>query len=132
MTYKTKQKDSLYKLLSDNKGRSFTTAQIKNLCIGNSIDVGLTTIYRFLNELSNDNKLRKSLNKNKETEYQLIQNDCDKHFHVKCSDCGKLIHIDCDIAGKLKKHILKEHNFFINLIDTTILGKCNKCLKGGK
>lgn len=132
MIYKTKQKDYLYNLLYDNNSKSFTATQIKNLCISDGANIGLTTIYRFLNELNKSNKIRKTLNKNKEAEYQCIQNECDKHFHAKCSNCGKLIHMDCDIAEKLKKHILKEHNFFINLIDTTILGKCNKCSKGGK
>ncbi len=130
--YKTKQKDYLYKLLSDNKKRSLTVTQIKNLCVINGVNIGLTTIYRVLNELNKNNKLRSSVNNNKETEYQFLQNDCNKHFHAKCSDCGKLIHITCDTAEKLKNHMLKEHNFCINLIDTTISGKCNKCLKGSK
>ena len=127
--YKTKQKDEILKYLKNNDSKFFSAEDIEKHFKCENINVGLTTIYRFLNLLEKQGKLRIEARKNTKY-YQYISDECDKHFHLKCEKCGDLIHFDCEELEKLNSHIAKEHNFSIDS-KTVIYGTCKKC-KGDK
>jgi Fur family ferric uptake transcriptional regulator len=125
-SYNTKQKDVIINLIKSKK-HSFTAKEIYNDL---NKEVGLTTIYRLIDSLVNDEILTKNINSNNEASYQILEN-CDKenHFYLKCDNCGDLIHIDCDYIEPLKKHIFDEHNFKLNDKHIIINGTCDSCSK---
>jgi Fur family ferric uptake transcriptional regulator len=93
--------------------------------------IGQTTIYRHLEKLVNDGKIRKYLlTEGGGACYQYIDagKNCREHFHLKCEQCGRLIHLDCDKLDRIRRHILREHDFQINMLKTTFYGKCKECL----
>ena len=123
MSYNTKQKDIILNYLIKNKDKCLTINQIYDY-LKNDNQIGLTTVYRFLNKLEKDNLIKKYTDK-KEATYQYIDNEeCKKHIHLKCIKCNKIIHLDCNEANHLSKHIKEEHNFNI---DSTIFGICKEC-----
>ena len=125
MSYNTKQKDIILNYLINNKDKCLTINEIYNSLIKNSNNIGLTTIYRFLNKLENENVIKKYTDK-KEATYQYIANEeCKNHIHLKCLKCNRIIHLECNDAVKLSNHIKDEHNFYI---DSTIFGLCKECL----
>ena len=91
--YKTKQKDIILNIKKKKKN-SFTIKDIYKELKGK---VGLTTIYRLIDKLVEENKLNKTISSDNTTYYQYLC-DCDEenHFYLKCEKCGNMIHIDCD------------------------------------
>ena len=123
-TYKTKGKEEIMSLILDMK-KEFTIKEIYNML---NKEVGLTTIYRFVDKLVEDNKLIKSIGKDNITYYQYIS-EChnDSHINLKCTKCGMIYHIDCECMSELYNHIFDEHKFSINTNNIIIEGLCKNC-----
>ena len=126
--YNTKQKSQILDIIKCLNSE-FTIKDIYN-----KLDkkVGLTTIYRLVDKLVEDNLLNKEIGNHNITYYQYLD-ECkeDNHFYLKCNKCGNLVHVDCDCINDLSNHILKHHKFITNKEKIIINGICNKCIKGG-
>lgn len=127
-TYKTKQKNIILDIIK-NQDNSFT---IKDIYEKAKDRVGLTTIYRLIDKLVEENKLNKTISSDNTTYYQYLS-DCDEenHFYLKCERCGNITHIDCDCIKDLTSHITKHHKFRPNKDHIIIDGICSRCI-GGK
>ena len=121
--YETKQKDIISNCIKDHK--EFTINEIYDELKGK---VGLTTIYRKVDSLVENNKVKKYIGKDNVTYYQYLC-DCDKsnHFYLKCDKCGNLEHVDCDCINELSEHISKNHEFELNKQNIVINGLCKNC-----
>ena len=123
-SYNTGQKEELLDIIK-NMNCSFTVKDISN-----KTDVGLTTIYRFIDKLDKEGLLSKEVGSDNTTYYQYLEKcDCDDHFYLKCSNCGELIHVDCECINELSEHIKKKHNFKLSKEHIIINGLCSKCSK---
>jgi len=121
--YITKQKDIIINCIKNHK--EFTINQIYKELKGK---VGLTTIYRKVDSLVEENKIKKYIGKDNITYYQyLCECDKDNHFYLKCDKCGNLEHVDCDCINELSEHINKNHEFEINKQNIVINGVCKNC-----
>ena len=126
--YNTKQKDLILDIIKKEK-KQFTIKDIYEKLDGS---VGLTTVYRLVDKLVDENSLNKEISKDNTTYYQYLEHcEEENHFYLKCDECGKVIHIDCDCISDLSNHILKDHKFKTNKEHIIINGKCNNCIKGG-
>ena len=123
-SYHTKQKDNILDIIK-NKGMEFT---VKDIYLELNEEIGLTTIYRCVDNLVDNHLINKVIGKNNITYYQYL-GYCDKenHFYLKCNKCGVLIHVDCDCVKELYDHILDIHKFIPNKDDFIVNGICNKC-----
>lgn len=120
--YNTEQKELLLNIIKKEKSE-FTVKDISN-----KTDVGLTTIYRFVDKLVKDGLLTKEIGNDNTTYYQYLEEcDCDDHFYLKCTNCGVLIHVDCDCINDLSNHIRKKHDFKLSREHIIINGLCSKC-----
>lgn len=121
--YETKQKDIIINCIKNHE--EFTINEIYEELKGK---VGLTTIYRKIDSLVEDNKVKKYIGKDNITYYQyLCECDKDNHFYLKCDKCGTLEHVDCDCINELSEHINKNHEFEINKQNIVINGVCKNC-----
>lgn len=125
MTYKTKQKDIIFDLIKEQEGE-FT---IKDLYQKLNKKIGLTTIYRYIDNLVLNNILIKNIKDNNTTYCYLKNCQEENHFYLKCDKCGKLTHIDCECISTLTNHILNEHMFIPNKDHIIINGICHNCRK---
>lgn len=109
---------------------SFSSQELYELMLKDNEKVGLTTIYRFLEDLEKNNELKKFYDEKNIARYQYLEH-CDEqnHFYLKCNNCGTLIHIDCDCIVELHEHILKNHNFKTDDNNIIIGGLCENCLE---
>lgn len=124
-SYNTKQKDKIIEVIKKHHNE-FT---IKDIYHDLNEEIGLTTIYRFVDKLVLEGKVNQTIGKNNTVFYQYLE-DCEEtnHFFLKCVDCGIMEHIDCDCIEELSNHISKKHNF--SLTDHIIInGKCKNCGK---
>ena len=124
-SYNTKQKELILNVLKSKK-KEFT---IKEIYDEVKDQTGLTTIYRLVDKLVEDNIINKNIGKDNITYYQYLEKcDAHNHFYLKCEKCGKLEHVDCDCIMDLSKHISKDHNFKPNKENIIINGICENCL----
>ena len=125
-SYNTKQKDLILGVIKSQK-HEFT---IKDIYEKLNKNVGLTTIYRLVDKLVNENILNKYISKDNKKYYQYLK-ECNEenHFYLKCDKCGDLVHIDCDCIDDLSSHIFKIHKFKPNKKNIIINGICEKCIK---
>lgn len=122
--YKTEQKTQILDYITNNNN-TFTVDNIYKHFEKKRNPIGLSTIYRFLNELEKQEKVQIEIN-NSTKHYKYISDECKIHQHLKCRKCGKIIHLDCTDFYKFKKHIEKEHGFTIDMC-SYIYGLCSDC-----
>lgn len=126
-TYKTKNKEIIYMILLKNIGKSLSVKDITKILEKKKIKIGISSIYRILNKLENENKLHIIIRANGEKTYELLLEDCKDHLHVKCKVCGNIYHIKCDKLFNILKHIEDDHGIKIDSLKSIISGKCKKC-----
>ncbi|MBO5726766.1 MAG: transcriptional repressor [Clostridia bacterium] len=128
--YKTRQKAVIEELLVKNANRHLTADDITDMLKENGNDVGRTTVYRTLERLVSDNKVRRfSMPQGESACYQYISmgETCHEHFHLKCNKCGALFHIECEQMSLLSGHIAEHHGFAVDNLKTVLYGVCRKC-----
>lgn len=127
MEYKTKQKERILSYLQRKKDYVVSANEIRKE-VGE--EASKATIYRYLDQLEKEGKVRKQFNENTSSyEYQVCSNDdsCTHHLHLKCLKCGKIIHLHCSSVNNLLSHISKEHNFYITPHNNILVGLCSSC-----
>lgn len=128
--YKTKNKQMILDYLKDNANIAVT---VKDICeffeeIGNKINI--TTIYRYLDKLSNEGTVMKYTSDDGKSfcfKYMDENKACHEHFHLQCSSCGKIIHLDCTYMDSIIKHISDFHDFDLRCDKSVLYGKCHEC-----
>jgi Fur family ferric uptake transcriptional regulator len=131
--YRTRQGQCILDYMKSLGDNHVTVNQIVRYFEDAEEGIGQTTVYRHLERLTAEGKIRKYvLFEDKSTCYQYIDNEkeCREHFHLKCEICGALIHMDCDFLKKIERHLLRKHNFQIDMLKTVFYGTCKKCLAG--
>ena len=123
--YKTEQRKDLLDYMKKNTNKFVNAEDIEKYLKQKEVSIGLTTIYRFLNSLEKQGKVRVELREHTKY-YQYILEECNNHFHLQCKKCGKIVHLHCEEIEELKLHIAKEHKFEIDSM-ATIMGTCADC-----
>lgn len=123
--YKTEQRKVITEYLIENKDKFINAEEILQYMKRNNQIVGLTTIYRFLNLLEENNNVRTEI-RNHTKYYQYITNECQNHFHLKCKICGKTMHLNCKEFENVNQHIKYKHKFSLDY-NTIIYGTCDMC-----
>lgn len=129
-TYNTKQKKLVFDLVKSNGQKQLSCDEITYLLVQQGTPVGKTTVYRQLEKLSADGKLKKiNAQNSKSVLYQFVDENmhCDEHMHLRCIRCGKYEHLCCDFMKTVSEHISQHHNFAVSNYHTEILGICADC-----
>lgn len=128
MNYETKQSKLVYDFLKENSQKHFSAEEVYFAIKENGDNIGRTTVYRQLDRLVEEHKARKFFSgDNNACCYQLENENCHNHYHLRCSSCGALIHTECDFLDKLSQHIFNDHNFKIDGSKTVLYGICKNC-----
>ena len=125
--YKTEQRKIIMDYLIKNQNKFVNAEEILDFLKIHNKTVGLTTIYRFLNLLENNNEVRIELRDHTKY-YQYITDESNNHLFLKCKNCGKSMDLDCDEFKHINNHIQEEHSFKLDS-NTIIYGTCDSCLK---
>ena len=128
--YNTKARKMIFEFLQSNSETTVSALDIINHLSESGITVNQTTVYRYLNKLTNEKKVIKiSGEEGQKSLFQLKQSEkfCDEHIHTQCISCGKLIHLDCDFMDELKHHLLEGHGFKLKCKGSILYGLCSEC-----
>lgn len=132
MAYKTVTKQLVIDFLKSKAETTVSVEEIKNYLSENENNANITTIYRILDKLYENNLLmRFSDEKKKRYTYKYVSNEsmCREHIHLKCSNCGKIVHLDCEHSDEFIRHIYNEHGFLLRCDNAILYGLCKNCLK---
>jgi Fur family ferric uptake transcriptional regulator len=113
-------------------GTHVTAAQIAAYFGKAESSIGLTTVYRHLEKLTESGRVRKYFagpDSSACYQYILDNTGCAEHFHLKCDACGALVHLRCDMLDGIPEHVYEEHSFLIDKSKVVFYGKCVNCLK---
>jgi Fur family ferric uptake transcriptional regulator len=132
LQYRTRQGQIILDYMRTLGGGHVTASQLASRFAGEGgSGIGQTTVYRHLEKLLAQGRIRKYLLSDGESScYQYVEGgeECREHFHLKCEVCGELIHADCELLEKIHRHLMAEHDFQINALKTVLYGTCKKCL----
>lgn len=129
-TYNTKQKMIIEAFLRRNTSEQFTCDEISQYLISEGTPVGKTTVYRYIEKLAAEGRIRKIVGGiSKSAQYQYIDENlnCNNHMHLKCLRCGEFIHLGCDFLTGVNEHIFEHHRFRVDNSKTVLYGLCDKC-----
>lgn len=128
--YTTTSRTKILEFLKNNCDRTVKVSDIQKYLINTGHEVNITTIYRYLDKLSNDGTVMKYVSeKGTQAVYQYIDLGlhCENHLHLQCTKCGAIFHLDCSFMSEIAEHILAEHGFAIQCKNSIIYGLCPKC-----
>ena len=128
--YNTAARNRILDYLKMNKDRAVNVNDILKALHDHGNDVNITTIYRYLDRLTEKGQVMKYVAENGTRavyQYADLEHHCDEHLHLQCIKCGSIIHLDCHFMDELSDHILMEHGFLIRCRNSIIYGLCGKC-----
>ena len=129
--YNTKQRAAILNYIISLENAHVTAAQIAEHFEKEDVSIGRATIYRHLDKLTENGKVRKYATDGVSGAcYQHIDDKegCQTHLHLRCDGCGELQHLECDALDEIQRHVFDKHDFKVNALKTVLYGKCGNCL----
>lgn len=127
--YKTKQKDIVSACMASHPEKLLSAKKIHAICEREGTPVGLVTIYRQLERLIQDGKVKKvAADDNSGIRFGWLGAEGQKEdFFLRCDRCGKIVHADCGLLDEVTAHMSEEHGFQINAAKSLLYGRCKEC-----
>lgn len=128
--YRTRQRELILDFLKHSDARHVSVDEVLEHLKAEGDKVGRTTIYRYMEKLTEEGVLRKYfIEEGAGACYQYVEyaQGCHEHFHLKCLKCGRLFHVECDYLNKLGEHIKEHHGFTVDNTKTVLYGVCKDC-----
>ena len=132
--YNTAARSRILGFLKENKDRTVNANDILNRLNDQGNDVNITTIYRYLDKLTESGEVMKYIAENgTRAVFQYVgeKQHCEEHLHLQCVRCGAILHLDCDFMDEISEHVMNEHGFRIQCRNSIIYGECSRCLEKG-
>lgn len=124
----SKNKEQIIKILK-NSNKSLNVHEIFDI-INKMEKINLSTVYRCINSLCNENIISKEIRNDKKSYYTLnLENH--KH-HLICDMCKKEIVLDFCPINQISQKIKDKIGFDIKMHSIQISGICKKCNKNKK
>lgn len=125
--YKTKQRQELLEFMRKNTGQPLSVQQIYAYLQTGEKPVGLTTVYRYIDKLRREGKIRKyHLEGNPTPHYEYVE-DSTEGLNFQCDKCGKIEHIACQNFLHTTAHMFEDHGIKVNTSKTIFYGECQEC-----
>lgn len=123
----TPQREATLRVLLENEEGHLSAEEIFMLLKQKSPDIGLATVYRTL-ELLSDLKIIEKLNFGDGVARYEFRNteQSHHHHHLICMKCNKFIEID-NLLDTLEERVEREYGFHIMEHKVTFLGFCSEC-----
>lgn len=128
--YRTRQREVILDFLKNSNSCHVSVDDVLEQMKQAGEKVGRTTIYRYMEKLTEEGTLRKYfIEEGAGACYQYVDSAqrCHEHFHLKCLRCGRLIHVECDYLNQIGTHIFEHHGFEVDNTKTVFYGVCKEC-----
>ncbi len=124
----TPQRRSVLNVMIQHLGEHLTAEEIYDEVRVECPDIGLATVYRTLQLLS-DMKILMKLNLDDGiTRYEMnLDEKHHHHHHLICENCGKILEVKYDLLDSVEKKIEAEYQFSIHNHKLKFYGLCKNC-----
>lgn len=121
----SKQREKILDVLTNNPIHPTADELLEFLKEENS-NVGLTTLYRNLNQMASDGMIKKidGLEASAHFDHNTFE-----HYHFICKECGKVFDIPSSVAPSVVKNTREATGFDIISHDIVFHGVCSECKK---
>ncbi len=124
----TPQRRSILTAMSKHMGEHLTAEEIYDDVRRDCPDIGLATVYRTLQLLSDLKVLMKLNLDDGVTRYEMnLDQQHHHHHHLICEKCAKIYEVKYDLLDEVEKRIEKEYNFKIQNHKLKFYGLCKEC-----
>ena len=131
-SYRTRQSEAVLEYIRSLGTRHATAAQIVAWFENAEVPIGRTTVYRKLEKLVEDGRVRKYVFDGVSGAcFQYIEEPegAEEHFHLKCERCGAVIHLEEDALPGIGEYFQEKYRFEIHIAKTVFYGFCDACLE---
>ncbi|CAM3240263.1 ferric iron uptake transcriptional regulator [Vagococcus fessus] len=127
----TPQREATVLVLLENDKDHMSAEEIYMLVKQKSPEIGLATVYRTL-EMLTDLKIIDKISFNDGVSRYDLRKEGAQHFHhhLLCLECGSIEEIEEDLLGDVEKIVEKRFNFLVKDHRLTFHGVCRKCQAG--
>lgn len=124
----TPQRRAILDTVIENQGKHLSTEEIYDIVKKGCPEIGLATVYRTLQLLSELDVLSKLSLDDGCVRYELNNHEEDhQHHHLICTSCGDVIEVVVDLLDALESEIEQNYDFKINDHKVKFFGICKKC-----
>ncbi|WP_305767293.1 Fur family transcriptional regulator [Candidatus Epulonipiscium viviparus] len=103
-----------------------TAAEVYELIIKKHPTISKGTVYRNLNQLAQNNKIKKIVTA---SGAERFDHSCHDHYHAVCVHCNKMIDVEMPYMSKLESTIKDAEGFVFSGHDIVFQGVCSECAK---
>ncbi len=121
----SKQREKIYDVLSKNAVHP-TAETMLSLLREDDANIGMTTLYRNLNQLAEAGMIKKI--EGLETSAHFDHNTY-SHYHFICSECNRVFDVPPEVAPDVVKNTQAAMGFEIKSHDIVFHGICSECKK---
>ncbi len=125
----TPQRQLVLQIFLDRPGDHLSAEDVHDVLREKRMEIGLATVYRTLDLLSDLGILQKMEFGDGCARYEVNTTDPSKHHHhhLICTKCGKVYEFDDDLLDDLEKDIAKKSGFQILDHQVKFFGICKDC-----
>lgn len=130
----TTQRKVILEVLASKPEQHLTAEEIYELVKNKNPEIGLATIYRTIQLLSELRLIDKLSLGDGYVRYEIGKNDSKghHHHHLICLECGKIDMFADDMLEDLEEKIYKKQGFKVTDHEVKIYGYCKECLENKK
>ena len=125
----TPQRQIVLQIFLDNPGEHLSAEDVHGLLRDKKAEIGLATVYRSLELLSNLGILQKMEFGDGCSRYEVNTTDpkAHHHHHLICTKCNKVIEFEEDLLDDLEQDICRKSGFKILDHQVKFFGICKEC-----
>lgn len=132
----TKQRITILEVLEDRPGEHLTAEEIYDCVKDQYPDIGLATVYRTIQLLSELHLIDKLNLDDGYVRYEIgksgTSTETHHHHHLICLDCGKVSSFEDDLLDTLEKKIMDNVGFEVVDHEVKLFGYCKECKNNRK
>lgn len=119
----TVQKEVVLNAVRSMRGHA-TADEVYSYILNDHPNIGKGTVYRNLNVLSEEGKIRKVEVTEGPNRFDFTVKD---HYHITCVKCNRIFDVDMDVIPKLESRIHDTHGIRFLGYDILFKGLCTDC-----
>jgi Fur family ferric uptake transcriptional regulator len=114
----------------DHQGEHLSAEDVHNILRDQSSEIGLATVYRTLELLSDLSVLQKMDFGDGRSRYEINEDSTSHHHHhLICLSCGKVREFEDDLLDALESAVARKSNFAVVDHQLKFYGYCQECQK---
>lgn len=125
----TPQRELVIRIFAEHPGEHLSAEEIHRLVKKEFADMGLATVYRALELLTDLDILQRISFNDGKARYEFNQEELHRHHHLVCLRCGKVDEFNEDLLDSLEDRILKKRGFKVMDHELKLFGICESCNK---